>query len=100
MRSNRLIWILWPSFVVAGAALAIFFTMFDPHELRFFGEPLELSRLAIYSAGFFLFWVFAAASSALTCFFQRTSAEINRCPLPADQRPVGCPKREDGSACC
>ena len=49
--------------------------------------------MAIYSVGFFLFWVFAAASSALTCFFQRTSAEINRCPLPAEERPVGCPKR-------
>jgi hypothetical protein len=100
MQKKQLIWILWPSFVVAGAALAIFFTLFDPQELHFFGEPLDLSRLAIYSAGFFLFWVFAAASSALTCFLQRTSAQINRCPLPADERPVGCPKREDGSACC
>ena len=97
---SKLIWILWPSFVVAGAGLALFFTMFDPHELRLFGEPLEWSRVAIYSAGFFLLWVFAAASSALTCFFQRTSADINRCPLPVNQRPVGCPKREDESACC
>ena len=100
MQNKRLIWILWPSFIVAGAALAVFFTVFDPQDLHFFGEPLELSRMAIYSVGFFLFWVFAAASSALTCFFQRTSAEINRCPLTADERPVGCPKREDGNACC
>jgi len=100
MQSKRLIWILWPSFIVAGAALAVFFTVFDPQDLRFFGERLEVSRMAIYSVGFFLFWVFAAASSALTCFFQRTSAEINRCPLPAEERPVGCPKREDGNACC
>ena len=29
------------------------------------------------SAGFFVFWAFAAASSALTCFLQRTAEEIN-----------------------
>ena len=64
MRGKWLIWILWPSFIVAGAALAVFFTVFDPQDLRFFGQPLELSRLAIYSLGFFLFWLFAAASKA------------------------------------
>ncbi len=78
MQNKQLIWILWPSFVVAGAALAVFFTVFDPQDLHFFGEPLALSRMAIYSVGFFLFWILAATSSALTCFFQRTSAEINR----------------------
>jgi hypothetical protein len=97
--SKRLIWILWPSFIVAGAAEALFFTIFDPADLSFFGEPLEASRTAIYSVGFFLFWGFAAASSALTCFFQRTSAEINRCPLPAEERPVGCPKRNGEGGC-
>jgi hypothetical protein len=39
---------------------------------------LALSRIAVYSIGFFAFWGLAAASSALTCFFQRSSAEINR----------------------
>jgi len=98
--AKRLIWILWPSFIVAGAAEALFFTIFDPSDLHFFGEPLEASRTAIYSVGFFLFWGFAAASSALTCFFQRSSAEINRCPIPAEERPIGCPKRDSESGCC
>jgi hypothetical protein len=75
---QRLIWILWPSFIVGGVATGVFFTLFDPRELEMFGEGLGLSRLAVYSIGFFAFWLFAAASSALTCFFQRTSAEINR----------------------
>jgi hypothetical protein len=100
MQTKTLIWILWPSFLVAGAAEALFFTVFDPTELTFFGEVVNVSRIAAYSIGFFLFWAFAASSSALTCFFQRGSAEINRCPLPADERPVGCPKRADGDACC
>ncbi len=78
MHGRQLIWILWPSFIVAGAALAVFFTVFDPRDLRFFGEPTELSRMAVYSIGFFLFWIVAAASSTLTCFLQRSSAQINR----------------------
>jgi hypothetical protein len=75
---QQVIYILWPSFIVAGVAETVFFTLFDPSDLAIFGEPLELSRLAVYSLGFFLFWVFAAASSAFTCFLQRGSDEINR----------------------
>jgi hypothetical protein len=74
---QRIIWILWPSFIVGGVAEAVFFTLFDPSDLAIFGEPLGLSRLAVYSLGFFLFWLFAAASSALTCFLQRGSDEVN-----------------------
>src|SRR5262249_11899502 len=63
---QRAVLILWPSFLVAAVAEMVFFALFDPGELSFFGQPLELSRIAIYSIGFFLFWVFAAASSALS----------------------------------
>jgi hypothetical protein len=100
MRANILITILWPSFIVAGAAEALFFTVFDPHELTLFGEPIEASRTALYSVGFFLFWAFAAASSALTTFFRKTAAEINRCPITPEERPLGCPKRLDENASC
>jgi len=88
---KMLIWILWPSFVVAGIAEGIFFTLFDPTDLTLFDAPVEASRTAIYSIGFFAFWAFAAASSALTCFFQRTSTEINRPGLrsPPAREPDG-----------
>ena len=75
---KRTIWILWPAFIVAGVAEVIFFTMFDPMELHLFGQPAGISRLAMYSFGFLFFWAFAAASSALTCYFQRSAADINR----------------------
>jgi len=78
MDAKRLIWILWPSFVVAGVAEVLFFTVFDPKELPLPWEGASLSRLAIYSVGFFLFWIFAAASSAFTCYLQRSAREINR----------------------
>jgi uncharacterized protein YjaZ len=62
--------ILWPSFVVGGLGEVLFFTVFDPRELYLFGEPTSLSRIAVYSIGFFLCWAFAAASSAATVFLQ------------------------------
>jgi hypothetical protein len=49
--------------------------------------------MATYSIGFLLFWGLAAASSAFTCFLQRSAAEVNACPLEAPDRPFGCPKR-------
>ncbi|HYJ17586.1 MAG TPA: hypothetical protein VEW72_00285 [Burkholderiales bacterium] len=96
MTPSKWIWILWPSFLAAGAATAVFFTLFDPAELVVFGETVDLGRTAVYSIGFFAFWAVAGSSSFLTCFFQRTATQINSCPLEPAQRPSGCPKREDG----
>ena len=89
---RQLMWILWPAFLVAGMADGLVFSLFDPQDMQIFGEPVNLSPRAIYSIGFFLFWAFAAASSALTCVLQRTSSEINRCPLPQSDRPKDCSK--------
>lgn len=77
------IWVLWPSFIVGGIAETVFFTLFDPMELELFGEPAGMSRLGVYSAGFFMFWAFAAASSAFTCFLQRNASEVNRSSSPS-----------------
>jgi hypothetical protein len=75
---KRAMFILWPSFIVGGIGEVLFFTVFDPRELYLFGEPTSLSRLAVYSIGFFLCWAFAAASSALTCFLQHGIDEGKR----------------------
>ncbi|HEX4884852.1 MAG TPA: hypothetical protein VFX05_11985 [Casimicrobiaceae bacterium] len=94
--ARRLMWVLWPSFLVAAAANALFFTALDPHDLAFFGQPIELSRELMYTIGFFAFWAIAIASSGLTVFLERSPWEVNRCPLPVDARPDGCPKQGDG----
>jgi len=75
---KRLIWILWPSFIVGGIAEAGFFTLINPQELYLLGQPVYWSSTAVYSVGFFMFWGIAAASSAFTCFLQRSSSEVNR----------------------
>lgn len=90
--TQRLMWVLWPAFLVGGIGETIFFALFDPAEMRLFGYPLELSRLAIYTFGFFAFWALSAASSALTCFLQRSPFEVNRCPVKPEDRPAGCQK--------
>jgi hypothetical protein len=68
MRSRLLIWILWPSFLVAGIAEGLLFTAIHPEEILLFGEPLGISNEGIYTLGFFIIWVFCALSSALTVF--------------------------------
>jgi hypothetical protein len=70
--------VLWPSFLMAGVAEIVFFTVIDPQQLYLFGEPVDYSPIATYSIGFFGFWLVCAASSLLTLFLQRGRAELNR----------------------
>ncbi len=72
---KRVMWILWPSFLVGGVAEGVFFTLFDPMDLTPLGHTLDLSRTAVYTLGFFMFWAFAAASSALTCYLNQGTAD-------------------------
>lgn len=66
---QRSIAVLWPSFISAGLATIIFFAAFDPHELLLATRFAEAGRLAVYSVGFFLFWVLTAFSCWLACFY-------------------------------
>jgi hypothetical protein len=69
--TRRLIWILWPGFLIAIPAVGVAFTLFDPEEMHLFGSPLESGRLGAYTVGFLFFWAMGAASSALTCYLSR-----------------------------
>jgi hypothetical protein len=65
---QRVMQVLWPAFLSAAVAELVFFAVFDPFELHFFGQPLDLSREAIYAMGFFGFWLLGITSSTLTLF--------------------------------
>ncbi len=95
---QRLMWVLWPGFVMAIPAVGLVFTIVDPSELQGLATPLAESRIGAYTLGFLLFWALGSACSALTCLLQRSPFELNRCPLEPAQRPEGCPKREGGCA--
>ena len=74
LTARRLMWIIWPAFLVAGVAEIVFFSLFDPFDLHFFGETLDMSREGIYTMGFFGFWGLGIASSALTMFLEHSPA--------------------------
>lgn len=74
------VWILWPSFLMGAAASGVYFTLFDPVDLEIFGVHVPANRAAAYTIGFFAFWLIGAGSSALTLFFQRSAADVNRLP--------------------
>lgn len=82
---KRLMWILWPSFLVAVAMDGVVFSSFDPLEIAYNGEPLFEDRMAAYTIGFLVFWLFAAGSSALTCYLQSTlRSDASGCPPAQD----------------
>jgi hypothetical protein len=83
-------WIAWPAFLVAGVLEMIVFAMVDPSDLHWFGQPLSLSRQAVYTLAFFVFWGVTMASSALTTLLALSPFEVNRCPVPVDERPGDC----------
>jgi hypothetical protein len=77
---SKWIQVLWPSFLVAGVAEGVFFTVVDPKQLYLFGEAVDYSLIATYSIGFFGFWLACAASSLATIFLQRTADDMNKGP--------------------
>lgn len=97
MLAQRLMWIAWPAFLVAGVLEMLVFAVVDPQDMQWFGQPIDMSRQGIYSVSFFVFWVITAASSALTTLLTLSPFEVNRCPLEPTARPDGCPKQE---TCC
>jgi hypothetical protein len=77
-RIRRLAWILWPSFLLACVVEMLVFALVDPGDLHWRGEPLPLSRQGLYTVSFFVFWVLAMGSSALTALLAVSRRELNR----------------------
>lgn len=74
---QRLMWIVWPAFLLAGVMEMLVFAMVDPQDLHWLGQPLQWSRQGIYTVAFFVFWAVTAASSALTALLTLPAEEIN-----------------------
>ena len=68
-RSHQAISVLWPSFITAIIASGVFFSAFNPRDLIPFNIDIDVSPLAVYSIGFFLFWLLALVSSFGTLYF-------------------------------
>lgn len=68
---QKVIAVLWPSFLTAGVATILFFTAFDPQLIMSVSGYGEITRLGGYTVGFFLFWILTSSACLLTCYFQR-----------------------------
>jgi hypothetical protein len=90
-------WIAWPAFLVAAVLEMVVFAMVDPVDLHWFGRPVTLSREAVYTLAFFFFWGVTMASSALTTLLSLSPFEVNRCPVPPQDRPADCARN---GPCC
>lgn len=66
--------VVWPAFLLACVVELLVFALVDPGELRWGGEALGLSRQAVYTLSFFVFWALAMGSSALTALLARLPA--------------------------
>jgi len=73
-KTQRIICVLWPSFLIAGLQTIVFFTLFDPDVIFY---EYNISRLGAYSVGFFAFWFFAILPCILTLYFARPCQPCN-----------------------
>ena len=68
-RGQQAIALLWPSFISAIIASGVFFSAFNPKDLVPYDFDIDISPLAAYSTGFFIFWIIALISSYGTLYF-------------------------------
>ncbi len=97
MKAQRMMWIAWPAFLVAGLLELVVFGLVDPQDLQWFGHPLALSRQGVYTMAFFVFWALTMVSSGLTTLLSMSPFEVNRCPVPPNARPQDCAREKN---CC
>ncbi|MCO5116740.1 MAG: hypothetical protein H6927_08840 [Burkholderiaceae bacterium] len=77
MLRQRLMWIAWPAFMVAGVLEVMVFAVLDPLSLTLFGQTVDWPREAIYSVTFFIFWVMLMLSSGITLMLARPARDLN-----------------------
>ena len=76
---QRALQVLWPAFLMAGVLEMLVFAVIDPSDLHWFGgPPVELSRRAVYTVTFLIFWGVIACAGALTTLLEMSAREINR----------------------
>ncbi len=80
------IYLLGASLFSAIFGEAVFFTIIDPQQLYLFGEPVSWQPVAVYSAGFFMFWGLTFFNAALVTWMQKPGDEVNREPQEQARR--------------
>jgi hypothetical protein len=73
---QRIIAVLWPSFLTAGVAMIIFYWIFSPGEVFPELYASGVGNMAFYSVTFLFLWLTCLVSCLLSCYFLRP---CNRC---------------------
>jgi hypothetical protein len=94
--ARRLMWVVWPAFLVAGLLEMLVFAMVDPQDLHWAGQPLELSRQGIYTVAFFVFWVLTLLACSLTALLAMSPQEVNRPEIDSEAVTASKPVRPPG----
>lgn len=58
--------VLWPSFLMACVTSGLVFSLVSPEQIMLLDMRIHLSSIAIYTIGFFIFWLIGAIASSLT----------------------------------
>lgn len=83
---KRAMWIVWPSFLVAGLLEALVFAVVDPQDVLAVSD-LGWGRTALYSATFLLFWALMCLAAGLSLWL--ASAGQGNAPAALEERPLG-----------
>lgn len=86
MLAKKLMWVLWPSFLSACLIEMLVFAVVDPQDLHWLGRNMEISRDAVYTIAFFVFWLIVSAASAMAIFLASTSSNVNTATLKDTSR--------------
>lgn len=78
MFAQKLMWVLWPAFLLAGVLEILVFALVDPQDMHWFGHSLAMSRQGVYTVGFFAFWILTTASSALSLLLATSPLQTRR----------------------
>ena len=74
--SQKIISVIWPSFLMAGLGTILFFSAIDPGEMSSPAWFVNLSRLEAYTAGFMFLWLLGIFACLLTRYFQKPEDRI------------------------
>lgn len=74
---QRVAAVLWITFLLAVTATGVFFSLIDPMDLKYCVPFPEVSRMAAYTIGFFMFWALTAVTALLAVFFVYPPAPEN-----------------------
>ena len=67
---------------MAGVLETLVFSVADPQQFYWFGQHVDMSREAVYTLAFFVFWLVTSLGGGLTILLSLSPQEINHTDAP------------------